>query len=365
MRGLDSSIHDLSVSATSGPRPPGPLPIADGAAAPNPERRSLRRAQGPLGHPAVLLIIAASILFVAYALGYIPQFGSLLEAAVRSTQNAGSPALDPALYGVAGLAAFFVLFALLRSVDLLLNRFRKRSPLELRPVKPINAFLQEAAAGGIGVRVARESYHLLKPHYPNVMSVDLNDDLRSDLGLSDEEIRLLDTHLLARCDRREAPATPDSRNVTTVFDLLLKAETSTVLSGGRSSGSRERSTDAPAEVPKVVADGIPGIVPTFHSRNPTSAERKAIHAEALRAIESRSLRTSDPSMLHRRSSDYEGPRRRATDVDAAPAVFKGPYRRATDRVATRVGAPPSAERKAETKPEGLMRPDPLLVPPAV
>lgn len=308
---------------------------------------------GPLVHPGVLVLLGVAVLLGAYALGYLPQFGSLLEDAVRSSRSTDLPALNPAVYGIAGLAAFFILLGVLRSIDILFRKLSNTNPLKVRPLKSVEQFIEEAAAARISLRVARESYYLLEPHYPHKMCIDLQDSLRGDLLLADEAIRTLDALLLTRCDRRPAsihsPAPPTS-NFVTVFDLLHRAEIALPLRADRS-GSRERAVDSATAAP------MP------ERRQSDSAERKALHAATLLAIESGSLHSEGASGLHRRSSDYNGPRRRATD-NRADSEYKGPFQRSTDR--PRISSPERHAQPApgsDLDPAELNRRDPLFIPP--
>lgn len=313
------------------------------------DARSPVARKAPLVHPGVLVLAGCVILFGAYALGYLPQFGSLLEDAIRSNRSSDTPVLTPAYYGIAGLAAFLILLGLLRSFDLVLRKLRNGTPLKTRPAKGIEAFIEEATSAEISRRVAREGYYLLEAHYPYRMCIDLNDGLRSELRLDDEAIEVLAATLLTRCDRRKSSAARTKQagpSANTVFDLLHLAETAPELRADRS-GSRERTSDL------TVPDG------PSEKRNSDSAQRKALHAATLIAIESGSLRAHGDSGDHRRSTDYKGLRRRATDIRVDPE-FKGPFRRATDRP-----APPASERKAQPVPDPaeLNRRDPLFVPP--
>jgi hypothetical protein len=319
--------------------------------------------KGPLGHPGVLLLAGTVVLLGAYALGYLPQFGSLLQDAIRSSQSSDVPVLSPAFYGITGLAAFLMLLGLLRAFDLLLRQFRDTSQLKSRPAKPVEQFIEEAAAANIGLRVAREGYYLLEPQYPHRMCIDLNDDLREDLRLPDEAIRALDALLRTRCDRRQAPvappatgpvvsAAPSAHALATVSDLLETVEAAPPLREDRS-GSRERAAAGTV------------LTPSRQRRLSDSAQRKALHAATLSAIETGSLHAPDASGLHRRISDYTGPRRRATDNRAIPE-YKGPYQRATDGRPDRP-QPSVPERKAQpTSDTAKMYPrDPVFASPLI
>ena len=281
--------------------------------------------KGLFGHPGALVIAGIVVLLGANALGYLPHLGSLLKDSIRFSRSSDLTALGTAFYGIAGLAAFFILLGLLRSFDLLLRHFRATSPLKSRSVKPLEQFIEEAAAANISLRVARESYYLLEPQYPYRMCIDLSDDLRSDLLLPDEAIRALDALLRARCDRRQdsisatqnSPLDSRVRTLVSVFDLLQTAESAPPSREDRS-GSRDRAGDGT------------GANPSRQRHLSDSAQRKALHAATLSAIEAGSLHTPDSSGPHRRFSDCGGPRRRATD-HRSDAEYTGPYHRATDR----------------------------------
>ncbi len=198
-----------------------------------PADRSVAGLQGAL-RLAVLLPFTAALLFVACAVASVPRLSRPVGEFVRSHQNAAVGGLGPALYGLAGLAAYLTLLALLRLGDTLVRRLRKTSPAAEQTAKPMELILEETAVQ---------------------------------------------------------------------------------LGAGRAAGIRERHADTPVQIP------IP---------EPTSAQRKALHAAALVTIGSRSLRSMQGSGTQRRDSDYEGPRRRATDNKAEP-VYEGPFRRASDR----------------------------------
>jgi len=89
--------------------------------------------------------------------------------------------------------------------------------------------------------------------------------------------------------------------------------------------------------------GADSPVQTPEPRNPNIAEGKALHAAALMAIGSRSLRSPELRQRFRRSSDYEGPRRRATD-NRPPLVYEGPFRRTSDIASDQAGTSPVEER---------------------
>ena len=295
--------------------------------------------KGPLSHPVVLVPAGLAILLGAYALGYLPQLGTLLRDADRLGRSVDIPGLSPAVSGIAGIAAFLILLGLVRSVDMLLQKLRDTVPLKARLAKPVEQFIEEATAARVSRRVAREIYSLLEPHYPKQMSIDLNDNLRTDLQLSDDDIQILNAQLFTRCERHALPADANVRKLldsTTVFDLLQRVEAATPLRADRS-GSRERATDfAPANA----AGG---------KRQSDSAQRKALHAATIQAIETGSLHLSGASGLHRRSSDYRGPRRRVTDQRGDPE-YTGPFQRVTD-VVRGLAADPAPQQALERQPE--------------
>lgn len=300
---------------------PGPVSsIAVNSESDVPSSASTRRR---LSISLVVLLTAVAASFIAYALGYLPKSG-LLEAVVPSSQSPTISTLTPAFGGIVGLFGFFLLLALLRAVEMLSQRLRKKTAPASKPAKQIEQFLSEAAGASISNRVAQESYRLLERHYPQAMSIDLADSLRGDLRLSDDLIITLETELLARCGREGRSAAGSSAKLptlVTVRDLLLRVERAAPL---------RTLTPEPSER-----------VSGPDSRGSSSGQRKALHAMALQAIETRSLRHHpEPTKKHRRSSDYEGPRRRTTDERAEPA-YKGPRRRSTDLSVT-----PSSDRIA-------------------
>jgi hypothetical protein len=246
--------------------------------------------KGPIGSPGIFLLIAVAILCSAYALGYLPHFGSLLE----------KPSL--VFYGVAGVVAFLVLLVLLRSLDLAVRKTGDTTPFADRRYKTIARYVAEATDQGISLRVARESYHLLQHFYPGKMCAELNDDLDRDLGISEEALSTLHAGLLHRCDRQESTK-PELAALNTVLDLLLSIEAARLnhfehsISRGGSEGRLSASS------------GQHGVAHPYNSRSRT---------------------TPRLSGLHRRASDYNGPRRRATDRRAT-AAYTGALRRAHER----------------------------------
>jgi len=209
------------------------------------------------------LLLTIAIPLSGFVLWRIHWADRLLKGTLSFVRfDAVSAPLRPGLGGMAGLAAFFLLFALLRSVDGILHGPRKTIP----------------RAGGL----------------PD-----------SFLG--------------------DAAAAPSSSGIVKVSDLLVQ-------------------TENPA--PVYGAGGSPP-APAPASLGPSIAKSKAVYTAALMAIESRSLQSPAPPGTLRRSSDYDGPRRRSTDGQPHLA-YEGPYRRSSDSAAGRANGPPN-ERRSEAE----------------
>ena len=163
LRTTRESTMDGFGSSTSGASSSVPLAAGPAQAQFLSGSSSNRTRRGSFSHPATLLFLAIALLLTAYALGYLPQFGRLLDAAVRSGENTALPALSPVCYGVGGLAAFLLFLALLRSVDMLLHGSRRPLLQPKRVAKPLAGFLEETAAAKISTRVAQEGYQMLQP----------------------------------------------------------------------------------------------------------------------------------------------------------------------------------------------------------
>ena len=320
------------------------------------------------GDSSQLLAAGTILLTGAYLLYHISQFdhqaGMLVEDVLRSSRSSDIPAVGPILYGVGSLVAFLSLVCLVRSCHHLLRRLRDTSSLKSRPPKSVECFIEEAAAACISLHVARESYDLLKPHYPNQMCIDLSDDLRSDLRLSVEAIGALNGLLRTRCGRRQeksagnqdSPSGLPVPDFVTVFDLLQATEASPPCGEDLSLSRDPRG------------EGISG-TPSRQRRLSDSSQRSALYASTVSAMDDGSLCVPDPSGLNRRYSDYVGPRRRATD-NRSDAEYKGPYQRATDRASGRTASrtserPPPSSPVRKTQPAAsfteLDLPDSVLV----
>jgi hypothetical protein len=110
--------------------------------------------------------------------------------------------------------------------------------------------------------------------------------------------------------------------------------------------SREYSEQLPEEAAPSLRAAVPALVPAPEPRLANGIQRKTLHTAALLAIESRSLASAAPPRMLRRSSDYEGPRRRSTDSRPS-ASYGGPYRRTADSAANCAVASASAPAPGE------------------
>jgi hypothetical protein len=179
--------------------------------------------KGALAHPGTLLLGALALVFTAYVLGYLPQLDVFSDHAVRVTRDQGLPIAAPILLGIVGLIVLFVLLLILRSLFDAIRSARKSVSFLGRETISIPSFVLSAAENRIGSRVAIETYNLLKPHYPKTMCIEVEDDLRRELRLSDENILFLQSQLLNRCDRRELLSFSVGQ-ITTILDLMRHAE---------------------------------------------------------------------------------------------------------------------------------------------
>ncbi len=258
-----------------------------------------------------LLLGVVAVVLTGSLLGLLSPFGGFFEAAVRSTRSNGMTALDPVFYGVAGLAAFVLLLALLQFFDAVLKRFSKADPLSTFPERSIEEFANDAAESQISGRVAREGYELLRSYYGERVCIDLDHDLRDDLKLSDEEILQLHAVLLSRTERREMRDMTAS-NIATIYDLLDYVE-------------------------RAPTQHLDGIAVRVRSSDTPSAE--------LAAAASGMFFRDQALGPKRRATDYTGPRRRASDSKVKRA-YSGPHRRSTDFLQPLPGAK-SGERQRE------------------
>jgi hypothetical protein len=306
----------------------------------------------------VLLFVAIALAGAAYAFGYLPKAGNFFESLLFG-QGSHISAVSPLVFGLLGLLAFLIVIGLLRVGEFLLGKSRHASPLDGRAEKSLEQFVAEATcdpASGIpesagravriSARVAREGHNLLERFYPRPVSIELEDDLRDGLGLTEEQIITLRSTLLTNTDRRE-DSEASVREIRTVQQMLHNVEKAPLQHLNSSvtpvgvvsdrSGARTRATD--------------------HER--AALAMAAVSATGAKAMAGPPIPPGQDSGLRRRSNDYSGPRRRMTDKQPDP-VYRGPYRRLDDPGSgSRPRATTSGERRIEQTSEELSKLDPL------
>jgi F0F1-type ATP synthase membrane subunit c/vacuolar-type H+-ATPase subunit K len=313
-----------------------------------------------LPHLGVALLIALALAGAAYAFGYLPRAGNFLKSAAPG-QGSHTSAFSPVIFGLLGLLAFLVLIGLFRAIEFLFHGSNRFSPLSGRAEKSLEQFVAEATSdpaavlpesdGGavrVSTRVAREGHNLLERFYPKPVCIELEDDLRQDLGLTEEQVLGLRAGLLSNTDRREDTQAPVGE-IRTVQQLFINVEkvplqhlNKSAVPGGEisdRSGARTRATDAER----------------------AAASLAASTATGANAIDGLTAPKGKDSGLRRRSNDYSGPRRRMTDKLPEP-VYRGPYRRTNDPASgSRPRATTSGERRVEQTSAELSKLDPITV----
>ncbi len=315
---------------------------------------SLHRSRRRLLHVGALLLAALVVFVAAESLGYLPPigvsldhaFGAFMDAVVhRSPRGDGLDAVSPTVFGSVGFLAFLAMVGVLRSFDRMLRRLRGTALVAAGTPRPLEQFVLDAAAVGIGSRAAREGHHLLEPFYSRPLSIALEDDLRRDVGLGEATIEEIRFALLTRCDRREptgfGPTT--SAAIATVYDLLRHVETAPsqrvdpfclpTLRAGSATLAAVQAEPPPEPFPAAT------LFPEL--RAPTVLE---VHTIAV-TQESRARLLPHFSEIRRRSgehripTDYAGPYRRATDPRSEQRREQGPGRATPPAPASSSGNP--------------------------
>ena len=99
---------------------------------------------------------------------------------------------------------------------------QKERRLKDRDQLSMSEFVELAREHGVGVKVARESYRLLLPHYRNRMRALFTDSLSRDLKLSPPEIRDLHGNMLRMADRQHDVFTAGS--IDTILQMMQAVE---------------------------------------------------------------------------------------------------------------------------------------------
>lgn len=248
--------------------------------------------RGILSHPAALLLGVAAIVFTAYALGYLPQLDEIIGQLTRSSHDEGLSIVAPILVGLVSLFALALVLLALRSIGRLFRSLERIARFSGRTAVSLQSFTKSVGTQGVSARVAHETYRALTPHYPSKMCIHLQDHLRRQLHLSEENILFIQSNILNRCDRREVLFF-SAGSLETVLDLMCHVESappqhvretdaSGVAGGGRARGRRE-------------GDRLP----------PELLERRALSADG---------GLHGAPIPGRRRGDYGGVRRRSSDL---------------------------------------------------
>jgi hypothetical protein len=254
--------------------------------------------RGLPAHPGTLLLGVVAIVFTAYVLGYLPQFDTIFRELLKSCQDEGFAIVAPILLGLVSLFALVLLLLTLRSIGHLFRSFDKLTRFSGRKAVSLQSFTKSAEMQGIHVRVAQETYRALAPHYPTRMCIQLQDHLWHQLHLSEENIMFIRSNILNRCDRREVLFFSVG-GLDTVLDLMRHVESAPP--------QHVRNTDGPAgegggvEFGRREGDRLPVEM----------LERRAQPADG---------GLHGAPMPGRRRGDYDGPRRRSSDLPKTPPL---------------------------------------------
>ena len=232
--------------------------------------------------------------------------------------------MSPLLLGGVSTLGIVLMLILLHVINVIQRKPSKASSLIGRPEKSLEEFVKQADEVRVSLRVARETYDLLLEHYPVPMCIDLPDDLRRDLKLSDADILKLLASILKKTDRL---LTETSYIVTTrtVNDLLREVENTQRNKIDRSA-LRLRASDCPYPVRPVVE------VIEFKQTS--------------RIIDPDYQRRQHFTWLKRRISDYRGLLSRASDL-TTKTTHQGPFRRSHE--GSRSPSTGSYKRNAKSK----------------
>jgi hypothetical protein len=179
--------------------------------------------RGILSHPAPLLLGVVATVFTAYALGYLPQLDEIFGRLTKSSHDEGLSIVAPIFFGLVSLFALALLLLALRSIGRLFRSLERIARFSGRTAISLQSFAKSAETQGISARVAHESYTALTRHYPSKMCIHLQDHLRRQLHLSEENILFIQSNMLNRCDRREVLFF-SAGGPETVLDLMRHVE---------------------------------------------------------------------------------------------------------------------------------------------
>lgn len=298
-----------------------------------------------LRHGGAVLLAALAIFLAAESFGYLPPIGGGLDHACgamidavlhRSPRGDGLDAVSPTVYGSFGFLAFLALVGVLRSFDRMLRRLRGTASVAAGTPRPLEQFVLDAATVGIGARAAREGHSLLEPFCSRPLSIELEDDLRRDLGLGDAKIEEIRFALLTRCDRREPPGfgPTSAAGIATVYDLLRHVETAhsrridPFCLPTQRAGSATLAT-VQAEPPPEPAPAAT-LSPDLRAPSLLEVHSVAVSQESRARLRPHFSEIQRRSGEHRIATSYAGPYRRATDAGSNPGPDFAPSRAALD-----------------------------------
>jgi hypothetical protein len=298
--------------------------------------------RGMVSHPGILLLGALAIAFAAFALGYLCKLDVLFEHAFESSRGPGLSIAPPILVV---LASLLVLTLLLLEVRALGQRFRSLERMvrfSRRTAISLQSFRKSAEMHGISPRVAEETYRAFTPHYPKQkMCIELQDNLWHLLHLSEEKILFIQSNVLNRCNREEV-LTFSTADLHTVLDLMCQVESAPSQEVRRpgTSGLDGPGAAGRREIALVGGDGMDlgrrgaDRIPAEFANRRTFPPDGGLHGAPT---------------LARRRGDYNGTRRRTSDLAARstpaepaspteikPALFH-PRNRSTDFTGRRRG----------------------------
>jgi hypothetical protein len=185
--------------------------------------------QGPLAHPGSYLWGLGGILFVAYVFNagglqtWLDAFLGGIDKSAKSHNDEVATFVIAALpylgFGLVAILLFLILNSLVRSAQSALKRWR----LGRRGEVSVDDFIEQAAQYQVGIKVAREAYRQLLPHYEQQRSVRLSDRFDGILRMKPVDVSDLYGDLL-RSGERIRRGGDDGSRLETVLDLILAVE---------------------------------------------------------------------------------------------------------------------------------------------
>jgi len=216
----------------------------------------LTRKGGATAHKGVLFMAAGGFFAMAYAFNvgglgtYLDQMFTNVDKSAQSENSLVvstvikiAPIVGAAILGL-------LIYAFARWVWGGVKSVSKGRKLSQRHEVGLSEFTKMAEAEGVGAKVARESYALLKPAYHGQMRVLFEDTLRGDLHLSEHDVIDLYAGCLRKSDRH-LRSVETERQPVTVLELLVMVENAPVRAAAKEpprmkTGVRGRSLIRPA-----------------------------------------------------------------------------------------------------------------------